>query len=212
MPRLPINYANTHFYKLVCKNTNITDCYIGHTTDFKRRKSEHKCTSTNQNDQKYNSRLYKFIRDNEGFNNFDMILIETISCNNVLEAKREERQFIEHYKPSLNSSIPLRSYEEYRAENKDMLIIRDKEYHEENKVRIALRKKEHRQQHPEKYALQDKTTYENNKETILKYHKEYRKANSETIKLKSAIYREENRERLNARKRELRQLKKEVVT
>ena len=42
MPRKPIDYTNTHFYRIVCKDTSINDCYIGHTTDFKRRKSEHK--------------------------------------------------------------------------------------------------------------------------------------------------------------------------
>ena len=51
MPRKPINYTNTHFYKIVCKDISINDCYIGHTTDFKRRKSNHKRTCYNENDQ-----------------------------------------------------------------------------------------------------------------------------------------------------------------
>lgn len=45
MPKLPINYSNTHFYKIVCKNADIKDCYVGHTTDFKRRKANIRSTA-----------------------------------------------------------------------------------------------------------------------------------------------------------------------
>jgi hypothetical protein len=38
MPKQPINYENTIIYKIVCNNLNINDCYVGHTTDFTRRK------------------------------------------------------------------------------------------------------------------------------------------------------------------------------
>ena len=34
MPLKEINYDKTHFYKLMCKDFNITDCYVGHTTDW----------------------------------------------------------------------------------------------------------------------------------------------------------------------------------
>ena len=42
MPRQPINYDNTCFYKIVCKNLDIHDIYVGHTTDFTTRKLHHK--------------------------------------------------------------------------------------------------------------------------------------------------------------------------
>ena len=42
MPRVPIDYSQTHFYKIVCRNTDIKDCYVGHTTDFTKRKNRHK--------------------------------------------------------------------------------------------------------------------------------------------------------------------------
>ena len=48
MPRVKINYDNTHFYKIVSKDLNITDIYIGHTTNFLERKSKHKTTCNNQ--------------------------------------------------------------------------------------------------------------------------------------------------------------------
>ena len=40
MPLKEINYDKTHFYKLMCKDFNITDCYVGHTTYWVKRKSD----------------------------------------------------------------------------------------------------------------------------------------------------------------------------
>ena len=94
MTRLPIDYSNTHIYKIVCKDTTITDCYVGQTTDFKSRKNHHKHSCTNENSKEYHINVYKFIRANGGFDNFDMILIETKCFTNSLEAKREERKHI----------------------------------------------------------------------------------------------------------------------
>ena len=42
MPRLPIDYANTVIYKIVCNDLSITELYVGHTTDFIRRKWSHR--------------------------------------------------------------------------------------------------------------------------------------------------------------------------
>ena len=112
MPKTPIDYSETHFYKIVCRNTDIKDFYIGHTTDFKTRKGCHKRVCNNPNDQNHNSQLYKFIRDNEGWDNFDMIWIETKQLQNGMEARARERELIEQMKPSLNISCPYRSIEE----------------------------------------------------------------------------------------------------
>ena len=36
----------TIIYKIACNDLNITDLYIGHTSEFKRRQYEHKCCCT----------------------------------------------------------------------------------------------------------------------------------------------------------------------
>ena len=77
MPKKPIDYSKTHFYKIVCNDTNIKPCYVGHTTDFKRRNYEHKSCSENVN-SKTNNKLYKTIRDSGGWCNWSMILIDTL--------------------------------------------------------------------------------------------------------------------------------------
>ena len=33
---------NYVMYKIVCNDLNINDCYVGHTTNFNNRKSDHK--------------------------------------------------------------------------------------------------------------------------------------------------------------------------
>ncbi len=71
MPRLPINYEKRHVYNIVSNDLNITECYGGHTTDFKSRRGNHKTRCNNENDKRYNNKLYQFIRNNGGWNNFD---------------------------------------------------------------------------------------------------------------------------------------------
>ena len=52
MPRQDINYDNTYFYKIVCKDLNRQDLYVGHTTNFRIRKNGHKTACNNPNAKK----------------------------------------------------------------------------------------------------------------------------------------------------------------
>ena len=47
MPKDNIDYSNTIIYKIYCKDTSISDTYIGHTTNFLLRKQQHKYVSNN---------------------------------------------------------------------------------------------------------------------------------------------------------------------
>ena len=42
MPKAEINYSNTIIYKIYCKNEIVNDVYVGHTTNFTKRKYMHK--------------------------------------------------------------------------------------------------------------------------------------------------------------------------
>ena len=55
MPLKTIDYSKTIMYKLVCFDLNIKDIYVGHTTDFIRRRAQHKQTCNNSNCKAYNS-------------------------------------------------------------------------------------------------------------------------------------------------------------
>ena len=161
MPRKPIDYSKTHFYKIVCKDTSITDCYVGHTTDFTKRKWYHKSTSSNMNNRNYEQRVYRFIRDNGGWENWEMILINTECCENALQARQRERFYKEQLNSLLNSQVPSRTLKEYcethrekrnaymkaynpiyREKNAEQLKQKKKQYRQENENRIKEKRKE----------------------------------------------------------------------
>ena len=75
MPQKEVNYDRTHFYENVCKDLSITDCYVGHTTNLKSKKSHHKSNCYNTNAEHYNLYVYEFIRENGGWESRDMIEI-----------------------------------------------------------------------------------------------------------------------------------------
>lgn len=148
------NYENTIIYKLCCKDPSITDIYIGSTSNFKIRKSNHKTICNNPNDKAHNQYKYQVIREKGGWDNWDMIEIRKVNCKDKREAEREERNVIEELKPTLNKNRPNQLIElgyveyqkEYREENK--IKIQEyqkgyqKEYYNENKDKINIHKKE----------------------------------------------------------------------
>jgi hypothetical protein len=94
MPRLTIDYSKTVIYKIVCNDLNIIGCYVGHTTDFIRRKQSHKSHCTNEKDKKkYDFKVYKTIRENGGWDNYSMIEIEKYPCKDANEATAKEREW-----------------------------------------------------------------------------------------------------------------------
>ena len=90
MPRTNIDYSNTIIYKICCKDISITEIYVGHTTDMRRRKNRHKSDCYNKNTNNYNNNIYKFIRDNGGWSNWDMIEIERFEAIDTNDAKKKK--------------------------------------------------------------------------------------------------------------------------
>ena len=140
------NYQNGLIYKLCSKDTDITDIYIGSTTSFRHRKINHKSDCNNEKGRNYNYDVYKFIRENGGWENWDMILIEYYKCDTKLELEKREREVIENLKPSLNRFIPTRTKKEYDKikyeKNKEQYKEYFKDYYEDNKEQILEKKKE----------------------------------------------------------------------
>ena len=126
-------------YKIVCKDINITDCYVGSTNNFNRRKGQHKSSCNNPNDKNYNLKIYQIIRATNGWENFNMIEIEKYNCNNKNEACKRERYWLETLKANLNMVIPTRTNKEYEEYRKEKMQIYQAEYR--NKHRIIKIKK-----------------------------------------------------------------------
>lgn len=99
------DYSNTIIYKISCKDLNITDTYVGHTTNFEKRLIQHKtiCKKVLNN----NLKLYKFIREHGGWENWDMIEIAKYNCKDLDEARLKEQDHFLSYNSTLNTNFPL---------------------------------------------------------------------------------------------------------
>ena len=124
MPLKATDYSKTIIYKIVCKDLNIPDIYIGHTTDFISRKATHKNVSNGLGLRKSNSKIYETIRNNGSWNNWEMIEIEKYPCKDGNEARARERHYYELLNANLNSVCPIVSKEEEKLKKK----ITDKIY------------------------------------------------------------------------------------
>jgi hypothetical protein len=111
MPKVEIDYSNTIIYKITCNNPNVTDSYVGHTTNFVQRKHAHKNGVTNEKSPCYSLKLYKTIRDNGGWDNWKMEMVQFYNCKNIYEAKIKEQEHFTELKASLNSIEPMKSKE-----------------------------------------------------------------------------------------------------
>ena len=185
-----------YIYKLCCNNPEITDCYVGSTKNEKVRKHGHKVRCNNPNHPNHNLNVYQFIRDNGGWDNWNMIRCEEFKFNERAELHTRERYWLETLGATLNKIIPtrtqkelyqdereerLKKVKEYREANPEIIKQRKKIYAENNKEVIAQKSKIWREANKEIIADKKKRSYENNREERLKQVKEYREANIEII-------------------------------
>jgi hypothetical protein len=91
MPKKPMDFSRTIVYQICCKDLLVTYKYVGHTTDFTKRKSHHKSSCNISTCKGYNLKVYQTIRDNGGWDNWEMIEIEKYPCNDANEATARER-------------------------------------------------------------------------------------------------------------------------
>lgn len=173
------DYSKCCVYKLCCKDATIESIYIGSTTNITKRKCDHKARCSNPNDKEYNVYKYQFIRDNGGWDNWDLVVIEEFSCNSKMQQHKMERNYIEKLKPTLNKIIPANyqtgdvyNKQEYAKEryaaNRDKIIEQQKEYNEANRDKIIEQNKTHYNNNKDKILEQRKSYYKNNKERLCK--------------------------------------------
>ena len=177
-----VNYSKGLVYKLCCNDTNITDIYVGSTTNFIRRKCTHKSACNNKNDKKYNRYVYKFIRNNGGWDNWSMILLREYSTTNKKQLERKERKYIEKLGATLNSHIPTRTQSEWYEDNKELSCERSRVNYANNKEHYKKMNKDRYEANKEEVLEQQREYYNKNKQMILEREKKYREKNKETIK------------------------------
>ena len=98
MPLNDIDYSKTIIYKIQhIEKPELV--YVGHTTNFTSRKSQHKKSLA-----KGTSDIYNCIRKNGGWECFEMYPIKQVSCKNRIEALIEEQKTIDELKAVLNKN------------------------------------------------------------------------------------------------------------
>ena len=157
-----------YIYKLVCDDVEIKECYVGSTTNMKVRKACHKRCCNTLSNKNFNNYLYQFIRENGGFQNWDMIQIEEFQFNNRRELDTKERYWLEQLNATLNRQIPTRTNKEWYIDNKEKYLGLCKEYRNNNPETI----KKWREINKERLIKHDKEYYTINKEKILEKQKQ----------------------------------------
>ena len=134
-----------YIYKICCD-----DCpdyvYVGSTKAFRQRKNSHKKEYNNLRDRK----LYNTIRENGGWENWRMVILEDLGEVSFTEARIKEEEHRVKLNANLNSMRCFRTEEELIEYNKNYRENKEKqqqkeynkEYREKNKEKI----KEHKSQ------------------------------------------------------------------
>lgn len=143
-----VDYSKTVIYKIQHESKDEL-LYVGSTTHFGNRKSQHKEKCYNANGKIYNAKLYQCIRDNGGWDAFNMVVIKEFPCENKRQAEAEEDKVMREMKASLNMQRAFITKEEikeqkkeYREQNREKIVEYRKEYREQNRDKIKEQMKE----------------------------------------------------------------------
>jgi hypothetical protein len=182
------DYTKGKIYKIVCNVTGLM--YIGSTCvpTLARRLAEHKSSYKRFLNGEITNKLSSFeVLSND---NYNIILIENVICQNKDELYSHERKYIETIE-CVNINIPGRTSKQYYNENKE----HKKEYREENK------------DHIKEYMLE---YHEIHHQQLKDYNIAYNQENKAKIKVYRLKYEEENKEMLKE-KRRLKRLKNKLI-
>jgi hypothetical protein len=126
------------FYKIICNNPEITECYVGSTKCFRKRKSYHKTACYDEKSREFNYKKYQFIRANGGWDNWTMTPIEELECDTFTQARIREEQLRCELVAALNakkaySGLDINEYnKQYRLDNLDKMREYGKQYYYDN--------------------------------------------------------------------------------
>jgi len=160
------------FYKIVCNDDKVTEIYVGSTKDLNDRIRKHKYRCNTPNMKGYNIKVYKFIRDNGGWFNWEFKIIDTKECNDKYDSYVIEQQYINDLKSELNSCSPYigltrNEYEtKYRQNHKEKNKEYKKRHHIKNRIKLIEISKQYYQNNKEARKEKIKQWYHSNKEKL----------------------------------------------
>jgi GIY-YIG catalytic domain len=197
------DYSKSCVYQITWKETIY---YVGSSKKFKNRETQHKSSYKNENDEKYNKPLYKFLRDNGGWTNeWTMTIIQSYpDCKSRKELLEYEREHYEILKPLFNKCRPIvrdgelsEIHKQYRLENAEKIKESNKQYKLENAEKIKEKNRLYKLENAEIISEKGKIYYEENVERIKEKDRLYKLENAEKITEKNRLYKLENAEKIN---------------
>ena len=148
MPRTCKDYTKSVVYRIVQNHITL---YIGSTTNFVKRKANHKSDCNNEKKKSFHFPIYKYIRANGGWDNgFQMVLIQEYPlCKNSLELEMYELSHCDAYEPDFNARRPCLSDESkkdyrlaYYNANRETYLKNSKDFYHNNKELCKIKNRE----------------------------------------------------------------------
>ena len=124
------DYSNTIIYKITCKDPSIQDVYVGHTVNFVQRKKAHRRTCMNSKYPNHNCKVYKVMRNNGGWDNWNMDIVAFYKCNDLDEARQKEQEHFVALNATMNSIEPFPSKHVNRVIRVNPLTVNNPTYNE----------------------------------------------------------------------------------
>ena len=142
--------------------------YVGSTTNFSNRKTAHKYNCNHEEGKCFTIPIYCHIRDNGGFDCFEVIPIQSLKLENKTQLLIAEQEEIDKHQTLVNSCKAYITIEQKRIDNNE----RNKKYREEHKAELNEKTKKYRQEHKAEIKLYNKQYKEEHKAEINEKMKE----------------------------------------
>lgn len=170
-----------YIYKICCTDISVKEIYVGSTKSMRNRRSSHKSACLNESDNHHNLYLYKFIRAHGGWDNWTMVVIDTMTFTNKEELHTRERKWIEDLQATLNCNIPMHSISEWYQENKEEVRKKSQEYYAQNTDHIKQRVKNYALAHKDEKKIYSRNYSQENQDHIREYQRQYRESHENEI-------------------------------
>jgi hypothetical protein len=193
-------------YKIQPKNNDLFFSYIGHTADFSKRCEAHKRNTTNIKDRKhYHLKVYQTIRDNGGWDEWEIIELEKYICNDKMKARMREQELMFTHNTNLNTCKAFITEDERKKKKQEIT----NKYKAEHVELIKEQQQQYKQDHKDVIKEQMRKYRQENKAETYEKQKEYKKLHAEKYKENDKIWREANKE-INKEKRKIATAKKKA--
>jgi len=127
-------YSNMCIYQIVCKDPKITDCFVGHTNDIKSRNETISKECSNMKCSSYNTPINQFLRNNGGWDNFNIEVLQYVSCSTLFEVLQIKQNNIKACNANLNTIVPSRTKKEWHVDHLAQVTEYQKEYHKQKAI------------------------------------------------------------------------------